>query len=57
MKKTVKNIKLIVGQRSICARKKSLIVSDKIIQAEVLGDFFKKFSKKGLNVSEKIAKK
>ena len=55
-KKTGKEIKFLVGQCSICNRKKSMIVSDKTIKAEGLGDFFKKLVKKGLNVSKKMAK-
>ena len=55
-KKTGRKIKLLVGQCSICNRKKSMIVSDNTIQAEGLGDFFKNLSKKGLNVSKKMAK-
>ena len=33
-----------------------MIVSDNVIQAEDLGDFFKNLGKKGLNVSKKMAK-
>ena len=33
-----------------------MIVSDNVIQAESLGDFFKNLGKKGLNVSKKMAK-
>ena len=33
-----------------------MIVSDNVIQAEGLGDFFKNRGKKGLNVSKKMAK-
>ena len=40
----------------ICDRKKTMIVSDNVIQAEGLGDFFKSLSNKGLNVSTKMAK-
>ena len=40
----------------ICDRKKTMIVSDNVIQAEGLGDFFKNLGKKGLNVSKKMAK-
>ena len=36
--------------------KKSMIVSDNVIQAEGLCDFFKNLGKKGLNVSKKMAK-
>ena len=52
-KKTGKEIKLLVGKCVICDRKKSMIVSDNTIQAEGLGDFFKKLGK----VSGKAAKK
>ena len=55
-KKTGKDIKLLVGQCVVCNRKKSMIVSDNVIQAEGLGDFFKNLGKKGLNVSKKMAK-
>ena len=55
-KKTGREIKLLVGQGSICNRKKSMIVSDSNIQAEGLGDFFKNLGTKGLNVSKKMAK-
>ena len=33
-----------------------MIVSDNLIQAEGLGDFFKNIGKKGLNVSKKMSK-
>ena len=52
-KKTGREIKLLVGKCVICNRKKSMIVSDNTIQAEGLGDFFKKLGK----VSGKAAKK
>ena len=55
-KKTGKEIKLLVGQCMVCNRKKSMIVSDNVIQAEGLGDVFKNLGKKGLNVSKKMAK-
>ena len=55
-KKTGKEIKLLVGKCVICNRKKSMIVSDNVIQAEGLGDFLKNLGKKGLNVSKKMAK-
>ena len=55
-KKTGKEIKLLVGKCVICNRKKSMIVSDNVIQAKGLGDFFKNLGKKGLNVSKKMAK-
>ena len=40
----------------ICDKRKSMIVSDNVIQAESLGDFFKNPGKKGLNVSNKKPK-
>ena len=55
-KKTGKEVKLLVGKCMICDRKKTMIVSDNVIQAEGLGDFFKNLGKKGLNVSKKMAK-
>ena len=42
IKKTGKKVKLLVGKCVICDRKKTMIVSDNVIQAESLGDFFKK---------------
>ena len=56
-KKNGKEIKLLVGNCVICKKRKSMIVSDNVIQAESLGDFFKNLGKKGLNVSKKMAKK
>ena len=55
-KKTGTEIKLLVGQCVVCNRKKSMIVSDNVIQAEGLDDFLKNLGKKGLNVSKKMAK-
>ena len=55
-KRTGKEIKLLVGKCVICNRKKTMIVSDNVIQAERLGDFFKNLGKRGLNVSKKMAK-
>ena len=45
-KKTGKEVKLKFGPCSICNRKKSLLVSDNVIRAEGLGDFFKSLGKK-----------
>ena len=39
----------------ICDEKKSMVVSDNVIQAENLGEFSKNLGKKGLNVSKKMA--
>ena len=47
---------MIVGKCVICDKRKSMIVSDNVIQVEGLGDFFKNIGKKGLNVSKKMAK-
>ena len=55
-KKTGKEVTLLVGKCVICDRKKTMIVSDNVIQAEGLGDLFKNLGKKGLNVSKKMAK-
>ena len=55
-KKTGKEIKLLVGKCVICDRKKTMIVSDNVIQAEGLSNFFKNLGKKGLNESKKMAK-
>ena len=55
-KKTGKEVKLLVGKCVICDRKKTMIFSDNVIQAEGLGDFFKNLGNKGLNVSKKRAK-
>ena len=52
-KKTAREIKSLVRKCVNCNRKKSMIVSDNTIQAEGLGDFFKKSWK----VSSKAAKK
>ena len=55
-KKSGKEVKLLVGKCVICDRKKTMIVSDNVIQAVGLGDFFKNLGKKGLDVSKKMAK-
>ena len=55
-KKTGRKNKLLVGKSVICNRKKSMIVSDNVIQAGGLGGFFKNLGKKGLNISKKMAK-
>ena len=54
-KKTGKEVKLLVGKCAMCDRKK-MIVSDNVIQAEGLGDFFKNLGKVGLSVSKRMAK-
>ena len=55
-KKTGKQIKLLVGECSICSRKKSMIVSDNTIQADGLGDFFKNLGKISAKAGKKLAK-
>ena len=53
---TSKGSKILIGNCSICNRKKSMTVSDDTIKAEGLGDFFKNLGKKGLNVSKKMVR-
>ena len=54
-KKTGKEVKLLVGKCVICDRKKTKIVSDNVIQAEGLGDFFKKLGKVSSRAAKKVA--
>ena len=42
-KKTGEEIKLLIGQCSICNRQKSKIVSNNTIEAEGLSEFFQEF--------------
>ena len=55
-KKTGKEVKLLVGKCMICDRKKSMIVSDSVIQAEGLGSFFKNLGKVSAKAGKKLAK-
>ena len=55
-KNTGKEVKLLVGKCVICNRKKTMIVSDNVIQAESLGDFFKNLGKSSVKVGKKLAK-
>ena len=55
-KKTGKEVKLLIGRCSICKRKKSMVVSDNVIRAEGLGNFFKTLGKNRLNLSKKWQK-
>ena len=55
-KKTGKEVKLLVGKCMICDRKKTMIVSDNVIQAEGLGSFFKNLGKISAKASKKLAK-
>ena len=54
-KKTSKEVKLLVGKCVICNRKKTMIVSDNVIQAEGLSDFFKNLGKTSVKVGKKLA--
>ena len=54
---TTKGSKVLIGNCSICDRKKWMTLSDNTKQAEVLGDFFKLSGTEGLNVSKNMAKK
>ena len=54
-KKTGRQVKLLVGQCSICNRKKSMIVSDNTIQAEGLGSFFKNLGRISAKAGKKLA--
>ena len=54
-KKTNREIKLLVGKCVICNRKKTMIVSDNVIQAEGLGDFFKNLGKASSKAAKKLA--
>ena len=55
-KKTGKEVKLLVGKCVICDRKKTMIVSDNVIQAEGLGSFFKNLGKLSSKAGKKLAK-
>ena len=55
-KKTGKEVKLLVGKCVICDRKKTMIVSDNVIQAEGLGSFFKNLGKISAKAGKKLAK-
>ena len=55
-KKTGKEVKLLVGKCVICNRKKTMIVSDNVIQAEGLGNFFKNLGKLSAKAGKKLAK-
>ena len=52
---TSRGSKILIGNCSVCNRKKSMIVSDDTKKAEGLGDFSKNLGKKGINVSKKMA--
>ena len=55
-KKTGKEVKLLIGKCAICNRKKTMIVSDNVIQAEGLGDFLKNLGKISAKAGKKLAK-
>ena len=50
----INNVKMLRGSCMICSRNKSLIVSDRTINGEGLGDFFKHLGKAAQNVGKKI---
>ena len=54
-KKTCRESKLLVGKCVVCDRQKSMIVSDKTIQAEGLGSFFKTSGTVAAKAGKKIA--
>ena len=55
-KKSGKEVKLLVGKCVICNRKKTMIVSDNVIQVEGLSDFFKNLGKISAKAGKKLAK-
>ena len=55
-KKSSKEVKLLVGKCVVCDRKKTMIVSDNVIQAEGLGSFFKNLGKISAKAGKKLAK-
>ena len=55
-KKTGKEVKLLVGKCVVCDRKKTMIVSDNVVQAEGLGKFFKNLGKVSSKAAKKLAK-
>ena len=55
-KKSGKEVILLVGKCMICDRRKTMIVSDNVIQAEGLSDFFKNLGKISAKAGEKLAK-
>ena len=55
-KKTGKEVKLLVGRCVVCDRKKTMIVSDNVIQAEGLDGFFKNLGKISAKAGKKLAK-
>ena len=54
-KKTGEEIKLLVGKCVVCNKRKSMIVFDNTIQAEGLGDFFKKLGKVSGRAAKSLA--
>ena len=54
-KKTGREIKLLIGQCSICNRKKSMVDSENILQAEKLGSFFKNLGRISAKAGKKIS--
>ena len=54
-KKSGKEVKLLVGKCVICDRKKTMIVSDNVIQTEGLSSFFKNLGKLSAKAGKKLA--
>ena len=54
--KTDEEIRLFFGKCVVSDKRKSMIVSDNLIQAEGLGDFFKNLGRKGLKISKRWQK-
>ena len=55
-KKTGKEIKLLVEKCLICDKRKSMIVSDNVIQAEAFSSFFKNLGKISAKAGKTLAK-
>ena len=56
IKKTGREIQLLVGNCQTCNKRKSMNVSDNTIEVEGSGDFFKNLGKRRLIVSKEMAK-
>ena len=55
IKKTGREIILLVGQCSMCNRKKSMIITNIIVQAEGLGNFLKTLGTESAEAGKKIS--
>ena len=56
IKKTVRDIKILIGHCSKCNRKKLMIVIINTVADEGSGDFFKSLDKNSVKVGEKLTK-